>query len=157
MTKENQNSGIETAFKDKNGAPILVHSYVKDEAGNKYFINSHSQAVPDGEDAPAQELSRLLESTSLTVMTAEEVLNTSNKETMRRRGRRRSSIIPEESPSPERKESEAAPKEEENVNEDLLPVSLEIVLTSIPDNALAHELRRRGYSICAVKPAFIQI
>lgn len=154
--KEKQNSGAETTFTDKNGVPICVHSYVKDEAGNRYFINSHSQAVPDGEDAPAQELSRLLESTSLTVMTADEVLKNPQKETVRRRGRRRA-LIPAESASPEKKEAEAAPREEEKVNEDLLPVSMEIVLTSIPDNVLAHELRRRGYSICAVKPAFIQI
>ena len=153
--KEKQNSGADTTFTDKNGVPICVHSYVKDEAGNRYFINSHSQAVPDGEDAPAQELSRLLESTSLTVMTADEVLKNPKQETVRRRGRRRA-LIPAESASPEKKDDEAAGTREES-QEALLPVSMEIILTSIPDDALAHELRRRGYSICAVKPAFIQI
>ena len=157
MTREKHLSGVETSFKDKNGGPICVHSYVKDDDGNKYYINSHCQAVPDGGDAPAIELARLAETTGLTVMTAEEVLNMSHLEIKRRRGRRNSSsIIPAESSSPEKKETEQK-EEEAKGNDCLSPVTMQMVLSVIPDDLLATELRRRGYTICAVKPALLTI
>ena len=146
MAREKNYSGVETSFKDKDGEPIRVHSYVKDDEGNMYFINSHAQAVPDGGDAPAIELSRLIETTGLTVMSSEEVLGMSRPEVKRRRGGRKA-----------QKEEPAPAGEAVQTKEPLFPVSMELLLTAVPDNELANELRRRGYTICAVKPALLQI
>ena len=38
-------SGAATPFKDKDGNVIKVHDYVKDAEGNRYYVNSHCQAV----------------------------------------------------------------------------------------------------------------
>ena len=150
MQKEKKLSGVETSFNDKNGEPIRVHSYVKDDEGNMYFVNSHCQAVPDGGDAPAVELSRLMDTTGLTVMSADEVLNQPRPDVKRRRGRKPqdASVNP-----PDKKE----PEGERKAAEPLYPVSMELVLSAIPDDALANELRRRGYTLCAVKPVLLNI
>ena len=148
MVKENISSGIATSFKDKNGAPIHVHSYVKDDEGNMYYINSHAQAVPDGGDAPAVELSRLMETTGLTSMSADEVLKMPRPGVRRRRGRK---------PAKEEQAPEGKAEEAQESQEALVPVTTEIILTVVPDNELANELRRRGYTLCAVKPALISV
>ena len=154
MEKERTlSSGVDTTFKDKDGKAIQVHSYVKDANGNKYYINSHCQAVPEGGDAPAVELSRLLEETDVTVMSTQEVLNSPSVEPKRRRGGRRSKqeIPAEETRLP------AAQSGQENNSEGLQPVDMRMVLSVIPDNVLAGELRRRGYYLTAVKPAVITL
>ena len=154
MEKERTlSSGVDTTFKDKDGKAIQVHSYVKDANGNKYYINSHCQAVPEGGEAPAVELRSLLESSEVTVMTAAEVLNAPSPEPRRRRGGRRSKqeIPAEETRLP------AAQSVQENNSEGLQPVDMRMVLSVIPDNVLAGELRRRGYYLTAVKPAVITL
>lgn len=154
MEKERTlSSGVDTTFKDKDGKAIQVHSYVKDANGNKYYINSHCQAVPEGGEAPAVELRSLLESSEVTVMTAAEVLNAPSPEPRRRRGGRRSKqeIPAEETRLP------AAQSGQENNSEGLQPVDMRMVLSVIPDNVLAGELRRRGYYLTAVKPAVITL
>jgi len=154
MEKERTlSSGVDTTFKDKDGKAIQVHSYVKDANGNKYYINSHCQAVPEGGEAPAVELRSLLESSEVTVMTAAELLNAPSPEPRRRRGGRRSKqeIPAEETRLP------AAQSGQENNSEGLQPVDMRMVLSVIPDNVLAGELRRRGYYLTAVKPAVITL
>lgn len=154
MEKERTlSSGVDTTFKDKDGKAIQVHSYVKDANGNKYYINSHCQAVPEGGEAPAVELRSLLESSEVTVMTAAEVLNAPSPEPRRRRGGRRSKqeIPAEETRLP------AAQSGQENNSEGLQPVDMRMALSVIPDNVLAGELRRRGYYLTAVKPAVITL
>jgi hypothetical protein len=154
MGKTNkQLSGADTPFSDKNGKVIKVHDYVKDAEGNRYYINSHCQAVPEGGEAPAVELRSLLESSEVTVMTAAEVLNAPSPEPRRRRGGRRSKqeIPAEETRLP------AAQSVQENNSEGLQPVDMRMVLSVIPDNVLAGELRRRGYYLTAVKPAVITL
>ena len=153
MDNQKLASGVDTTFKDKDGNTIRVHSYVKDTEGRKYFINSHCQAVPEGGDAPAVELSRLLEETEVTVMSTQEVLNSPSVEPKRRRGGRRSKqeIPAEETRLP------AAQSGQENNSEGLQPVDMRMVLSVIPDNVLAGELRRRGYYLTAVKPAVITL
>ena len=152
MEKERTlSSGVDTTFKDKDGKAIQVHSYVKDANGNKYYINSHCQAVPEGGEAPAVELRSLLESSEVTVMTAAEVLNAPSPEPRRRRGGRRSK---QETPAEETR-LPAAQSGQENNSEGLQPVDMRMVLSVIPDNVLAGDLRRRGYYLTAVKPAVI--
>lgn len=169
-------SGVETPFKDKDGKVIRVHDYVKDAQGNRYYVNSHCQAVPDGGDAPAKELSRLLDESPVSVMTMEEVLKIKEPIAPRRRGGRRKevaqNVVPEDSPSPEKVEAEARAAAEAQAaeearlaaiaaakvnNEDLHPVTKEMLLRVLPDDMLANELRRRGYTLCAVRPALIEL
>ena len=163
MSKEKLESGVETTFHDKDGKSIRVHSYIKDGEGMVYYINSHCQAVPEDE-APAVELAKLVESTEVTCLTADEVLSVQKPEP-RRRGRGRRARTPEgnavasqepapsaEQPAPGKDAGEAPAQQEA-----LLPFDLKVVLSAIPDKILADELRRRGYSLCAVKPAFIQL
>lgn len=157
MSKEKLESGVETTFHDKDGKSIRVHSYIKDGEGMVYYINSHCQAVPEDE-APAVELAKLVESTEVTCLTAEEVLSVQKPEP-RRRGRRprnqegRPAVVsPAEQPVHGKDAGEAQAQQEA-----LIPFDLKVVLSAIPDKILADELRRRGYSLCAVKPAFIQL
>lgn len=170
--------GVETPFKDKDGKVIRVHDYVKDAQGNRYYVNSYCQAVPDGGDAPAKELSRLLDESPVSVMTIEEVLNIKNPVAPERRGGRRKKVapqdvVPEDSPSPKKAEAEALaaaeaqaaeafrhlhPEVSSEVSEqDLHPVTKEMLLRVLPDDMLANELRRRGYTLCAVRPALIEL
>lgn len=157
MSKEKLESGVETTFHDKDGKPIRVHSYIKDGEGMIYYINSHCQAVPE-EDAPAIELAKLVESAEITCLSAEEVLSVQKPEP-RRRGRkprnqegRPAVVSPAEQPVQGKPEGGADAQQEA-----LIPFDLKVVLSAIPDKILADELRRRGYSLCAVKPAFIQL
>lgn len=154
MDNQKLASGVDTTFKDKDGKAIQVHSYVKDANGNKYYINSHCQAVPEGGDAPAVELSRLLEETEVTVMSAQEVLNAPSVEPKRRRAglRRRSRKDAQDgADQPVAEQIVAQPAGQ------LSPVDVRMVLSVIPDDVLAGELRRRGYYLTAVKPAVITL
>lgn len=151
MEKKHILSGAHTPFKDINGDVIKVHDYVKDGEGNRYYINTHCQAVPEGSDAPAVELDRLLQGTQLTVMTAEDVLNVKPVDGRRRGSRRRTQANPLE-----QLEKDAAAATEEN-KRDLHPVTEEMILSCLPDDILAKELRRRGYTLCAVRPALIEL
>lgn len=146
MSKEKKLSGVDTSMKDKDGNAIFVNSYIKDAEGRVYFVNGHLQAVPDGEeDAPAVELSKLLETSEVTVISAFDLLHT-KPEVRRRRGRKA------------RQDAEQAPAGEEQRQQNALePVTMEMILPIIPDNVLAAELRRRGYTLCAVKPALINL
>ena len=153
-------SGAATPFKDKDGNVIKVHDYVKDAEGNRYYVNSHCQAVPESE-APAVELSRLIEDTQVSVMSIEEVLNMDKAVAVRRRGGRRKKVEAEPrkascEAAPENLEKAAAEAKEED-KEPLNPVTEEMILSVLPDNVLANELRRRGYTLCAVRPALIEL
>ena len=55
-------------------------------------------------------------------------------------------------------ESPAAPAAAEAQQHDgLLPVTQEMILAALPSDVLANELRKRGFMLSAVKPAFIQL
>ena len=177
--KEKRLSGEETPFKDLNGDPIKVHDYVKDADGNRYYINSHCQAVPDGSDAPAKELERLLQDSPVKIMTIEEVLDVKPVEKRRRGGRRKKDVPAQTETEQAKVEAEARKAEEEaeaaaieaaaekarkeaaraaeEGRSDIHPVTQEMVLSVLPDDLLAKELRRRGYTLCAVRPALIEL
>lgn len=164
---QSKDSGFDTAFKDKDGKAIKIHSYVQDSDGNRYFINSHCQAVPYENDAPAVELGRLIESSEVTVLSAKDMLNIKPETARRNRGRLRKKV---ETPSPAQEEkaaselaaakaeaaakAQAAAKAEENA---LHPVTMQMILGAIPAEELAAELRRRGFTLCAVRPALLEI
>lgn len=159
MEENSQKKGIDTMFKDKDGKTIEVHSYVKDESGRLYFINSHLQAVPDGDEAPAVELQQLADSSELTVMGAAEVLahREAMKEKPRRGGRRARKTPAEPEKRVETEEAKHVPAEAAHEREELFPATMQLVISAIPDNVLAEELRRRGYYLCAVKPALLTL
>lgn len=149
MEKQNL-TGVDTTFKDINGNTIRVHSYIRDGEGQLYFINSHCQAVPEGGDAPAVELAKLVEGSEVTLLTPEEVLDVHKPAQKPRRGRHARA----------KEGADAAPAQEgkgPEVPEGMMPVSITMVLSAIPDKALADELRRRGYTLSASKPVFIQL
>lgn len=151
MEKQNL-SGVDTTFKDINGNAIRVHSYIRDGEGQLYFINSHCQAVPEGGDAPAVELAKLVEGSEVTLLTSEEVLDVHKPALEQRRRRLR--------PRRAKEGADAAPTQEgkgPEVPEGMLPVSITMVLSAIPDKALVDELRRRGYTLSASKIVFIQL
>jgi hypothetical protein len=145
-------SGVDTTFKDINGNAIRVHSYIRDGEGQLYFINSHCQAVPEGGEAPAVELAKLVEGSEVTLLTSEEVLDVHKPALEQRRRRLR--------PRRAKEGDDAAPAQEgkgPEVPEGMLPVSITMVLSALPDKVLAEELRRRGYTLSASKPVFIQL
>lgn len=163
MGKLSNKSGADTLFTDKDGKAIHVHDYVKDADGNRYYINSYCQAVPDGDDAPAVELDRLIKSTEVSVMSIEELLDMKKPVEHKRRGGRRKKED-QAKPSAEEAQAEAAEKAKAEAAEaakegmrDLHPVTEEMILGLIPDDVLANELRRRGYTLCAVRPALIEL
>lgn len=196
MTKEKNMSGVTTTFNDKDGNPIKIHDYVKDAEGNRYYINSHCQAVPEGGDAPAVELERLIDTTDVSVMSIEEVLDMKPQVERRRHGGRRKKEDPGQQAAEQAKaEAEARRAEEEAKAEaearkaeeeakakaaakeafarklaekaaekaqkaaegEMHPVTEQMLLGVIPDDVLANELRRRGYTLCAVRPALIEL
>ena len=156
-------SGTPTAFKDMNGEVIKVHDYVKDSEGRHYYINGSCQAVPDGFDGPAIELSRLLEQTKLCIMTIEEVLDMKPAVEPRRRGGRRKKGATEKPAEDTQKPADEQSREGVDQNDasgehhDLSPATMQMVVSVIPDDVLANELRRRGYTLCAVRPALIEL
>lgn len=147
MSENTNEAGVQKTFQDKEGKAITPNSFIKDENGNVYSVNRHYQAIPAmGEEAPAVELSSLLENSAVTVMSAKEVLECGTKVFKRRgRGRQQPKPVPASGTAPEHQEG------------NLLPAPLELVLAAIPSDALANELRRRGYTLCAVKPALINL
>lgn len=134
---------IDTAFTDRWGNPIEIHSYLADDSGRVYFVNSHCQAVPSNdEDAPAVALSDFLKDHQVRVLTAEEVLSInaqggSSKRTGSGAG------------AAERRVHRAGQEATERSPESFLP--------EVADKALADELRRRGYHVTAVKPAIVEL
>lgn len=161
-----------TEFKDKDGIAIKIHDYVKDRDGNRYHINSHWQAVPEEGDAPAVELGRLVESTEVSVMSAADVLNMKPQLERRRRGGRRKdqAELEKAAADAEAKAKAEAEAEEKAARmrqihgdpnpgnpEGLHPVTEEMILRCLPDDVLAAELRRRGYTLCAFRPALVEL
>ena len=158
---ETYRSGALTPFNDAAGINIRVHDYIKDEDGNRYNVNTYLQAVPEGE-APAVELKELMKTKKVYVMDAKEVLQVKKPAETKRRGGRRSrkSEKPAEEVKPESEHDGAGeePADAEGKEHDAVdPVSTEMLLMALPDEVLARELRRRGYMLCAVRPAFIQL
>lgn len=138
-------SGVKTLFNDSKGNPIHMHDYVKDSAGNCYFINSHYQAVPygDNQDAAALSLDGLMKQGPVTIMSPEEVLAVNYGSGRPKDAKASTGIVQAEKKAD--KESAAS------------PVDMDIVLSSISEVALVDELRRRGFFVTAVKPALIQL
>lgn len=172
MAKEQIVSGTPTPFKDKDGNVIKIHDYVIDSDGNRYYVNSHCQAVPEGNEAPAKELRSLLEESQVSIMSIEELLRKKPEERRRRGGRRKAS--PERTAEEIEKEAAEKAAEAERLAKaaaeasvraaggerplnDLHPVTDQMLLSIIPDDVLANELRRRGYTLCAVRPALIEL
>ena len=137
-------SGVKTLFNDSKGNPIHMHDYVKDSAGNCYFINSHYQAVPygDNQDAAALSLDGLMKQGPVTIMSPEEVLAVNYGS-----GRPTAAKASKDAQAEKKADKEPAAS----------PVDMGIVLSSISEVALVAELRRRGYCVTAVKPALIQL
>lgn len=137
-------SGAKALFNDSKGNPIHMHDYVKDSAGNCYFINSHYQAVPygDNQDAAALSLDGLMKQGPVTIMSPEEVLAVNYVS-----GRPKAAKAPKDAQAEKKADKEPAAS----------PVDMGIVLSSISEVALVAELRRRGYYVTAVKPALIQL
>ena len=137
-------SGVKTLFNDSKGNPIHMHDYVKDSAGNCYFINSHYQAVPygDNQDAAALSLDGLMKQGPVTIMSPEEVLAVNYVS-----GRPKAAKASKDAQAEKKADKEPAAS----------PVDMGIVLSSISEVDLVAELRRRGYCVTAVKPALIQL
>lgn len=137
-------SGAKALFNDSKGNPIHMHDYVKDSAGNCYFINSHYQAVPygDNQDAAALSLDGLMKQGPVTIMSPEEVLAVNYGS-----GRPKAAKASKDVQAEKKADKEPAAS----------PVDMGIVLSSISEVALVAELRRRGYCVTAVKPALIQL
>lgn len=134
---------IDTTFTDRLGTPIEIHSYLADDSGRVYYVNSHCQAVPSNdEDAPAVALSDFLKEHQVRVLSADEVL----------------SFRPQGGPSKRTgNESGAAGRHVSRTVQEAPSCSPESFLPEITDKALAEELRRRGYHVTAVKPAIIEL
>lgn len=135
MPKKKETVG--ESYTDRWGTPIKPHCYLADNGGRVYMVNSHYQAVPQDENAPAVELAVLLQDEKVRVLKPEEVLKFNKPGT---KGNAME-ILDEEA---ERR------KREENT-------AVNIVLQAVPDTRLADELRHRGYHVTAVKPALIEI
>lgn len=144
---------VKNQLKDKDGKVIKAYDFVKDSEGNRYFINSHYQAVPEGDDAPAVELSSLIEKSEVTVLSSKEVLNFRDTVPTRGRGGRRRKEAPEVQKDENKPEEAAATAP----SGELVPVDQMMLLSIFPDNVLADELRRRGYVLCAVRPALVEL
>lgn len=134
---------IDTTFTDRWGNPIEIHSYLADDSGRVYFVNSHCQAVPSNdEDAPAVALSNFLKDHQVRVLSADEVLSINAKGGSSNRAGG---------------EAGAAERRVHRAVQEAPARSPESYLPEIADKALADELRRRGYHVTAVKPAIIEL
>lgn len=129
-------------FVDRWGLPIEPLSYICDNEGNVYMVNSHFQAVPQVEDAPAVALEDLMKKTTVRVLKPEEVLQFTKKD-------------PKDLATDPAKI--AAPPGSVPVHDPDEAANLALALHCIPDVSLAAELRRRGYFVTAVKPALIEL
>lgn len=163
-------SGEDTSLKDKDGKAILVHSYVADELGERYYVNAFCQAVPVGEGA-AVPLEDLVNGAGVRMLSAAEVLQLeaakqgiSTRQAAgaekKPRGGRRKDAKPadgqQEPKAPEAPENEPGPGKED-ISDATTKAELSMLLQTIPDRLLADELRRRGYVFSAVKPVIINI
>ena len=151
--------GADTLHKDKDGKAILIHSHLADANGTVYFVNQFCQALPvkEGVTVPLEEL---LAAGEVRVISAKEVLKVSaeltGKETKapveQKRGARNDAMLedgPQDRKEPEARKIGAADPE--------IMAELAMVIQMIPDKMLADELRRRGYTLSAVKPVFIKL
>ena len=144
MSKPNskkEDEGNKT-FVDRWGQPIEPLGYICDNEGNVYMVNSHFQAVPQDDAAPAVALQELMKKTTVRVLKPEEVLKYTKKETK--------DLKPAQAPI-------AAPPGSVPVHDPDEAATLALALQAIPDVSLAAELRRRGYFVTAVKPALIEL
>lgn len=149
MAKEKGSmSGAATPYQDKDGVTIRIHNYVKDAAGKRYYINSRCMAVPEEDGSPSIALAALIEKTPVTVMTAEEVLSDPRALDLLKEKKKTA-------PKVEKPTAEETPLKTDK--KALTPVTMQMLLTAIPDDVLAAELRRRGYTLCAVRPALITL
>lgn len=158
-------SGEDTLLKDKDGKAILVHSYVADASGARYYINSYCQAVPTGEGV-AVELKNLIRDSEVRVLSAAEILQLESAKAAAapkpatRKPRARKLAKEAEAPT-----DQAPAEEPQNGSESARPdvseaetkAELAMVLKLIPDQLLAEELRRRGWHVVAVKPALVNL
>lgn len=157
--KQKLHSGEDTGLKDKDGNPIVVHSYIADASGAVYHVNSFCQAVPNG-DGAATSLESLVSQGGVRSLSAQEVLsiqsNTGRLPEKKPRKYRRKAVLPEEAPEAE---PTTVPEEKpaEKAEEAALPVDLAFILKTVPDRILAEELRRRGYAFTAVKPILLTV
>lgn len=163
-------SGEDTSLKDKDGKAILVHSYVADARGDRYYVNAFCQAVPVGEGA-AVPLEDLVNGIGVRMLTPAEVLQleaakqgistkqAAGSEQKPRGGRRKTAKSEEgqqEPKAPEAPENEPKPGRED-ISGATIKAELSMIMQTIPDKLLADELRRRGYVFSAVKPVIINI
>lgn len=154
MAKEKGSmSGAATPYQDKDGVTIRIHNYVKDAAGKRYYINSRCMAVPEEDGSPSIALAALIEKTPVTVMTAEEVLAAPAPQSSDQ-SKQKQKASKTGASDQDKEQKEAAQKPEKDA---LTPVTMQMLLTAIPDDELANELRRRGYTLCAVRPALITL
>lgn len=144
MSAKKNEKAEQSTFYDSDGALIGAHCYVKDEKGNVYYVTTSYQVIPEQGGAVLM-LSNLLEDGEVTLLTPKEVL-----EYKKARSARFVRRTPDRSVKTDKPEEGKVPSKE-----DLYPVSLDIVLAAIPDEALANELRKRGYTLTASKPILI--
>lgn len=135
MPKKKETVG--ESYTDRWGTPIKPHCYLADNGGRVYMVNSHYQAVPQDENAPAVELAVLLQDEKVRVLKPEEVLK------FNKPGAQGNAMEILDEEAERRKMEEIA--------------AVNIMLQSVPAPRLADELRRRGYHVTAVKPALIEI
>lgn len=144
----NKKGDVDTTFKDRWGKPIHVHSYLADNSGRMYYVNSHCQAVPTDEDAPAVALKDFLEEHQVRVLTPDEVLNYGKgKLPVEKAGDGSGDPVP----APAGQPPVQAPAGDGSGTD------LSIVMQAVPDKALAEELRRRGYYVTAAKPCLLYL
>jgi len=130
------------SFTDRWGQPIEALSYICDNEGNVYMVNSHFQAVPQDDAAPAVALQDLMKKTTVRVLKPDEVLKFTTRKTK--------DLAPDQAKID-------APPGSVPVHDPDEAATLALALQAIPDVSLANELRRRGYYVTAVKPAFIEL
>lgn len=143
MPKKKETVG--ESYTDRWGTPIKPHCYLADNSGRIYMVNSHYQAVPQDENAPAVELAVLLKDEQVRVLKPEEVLRFSKP------GAGAAAGVNKEGKVQQALDAEAERRKEE------LASAVTMVLQTVPDKRLADELRRRGYHVTAVKPALIEL
>jgi len=143
MKKNQEKDEGKKSFVDRWGNPIEALSYICDNEGNVYMVNSHLQAVPQDDAAPTVALQELMERTTVRVLKPEKVLQYTGKPKDPAAGQDPVPVPPGSGPVPVHDPDEAA--------------NLALALQAIPDISLAAELRRRGYFVTAVKPALIEL
>lgn len=158
-------SGEDTLLKDKDGKAILVHSYVADASGARYYVNAYCQAVPTGEGV-AVELKNLIRDSEVRVLSAAEVLQLTAEKAaaapkpaprkIRTRKPAKDAAAPTE-PAPAAEPQNSPEPQKEEVSSADTQAELAMVMKLIPDQLLAEELRSRGWHVVAVKPALVNL